>query len=64
MAEFVRRFHLRISGGVLERVNFLVAECHKIQSSIYFRESRFDENENFMSFIQNSVILQYSPWLY
>jgi len=32
-----------------------VAECHKIQSFIYFRESRFDENQNFTSFIQNIV---------
>ena len=35
--------------------NLLVAECHKIQSFIYLRESRFDENQNFMSFIQSIV---------
>ena len=33
----------------------LVAECHKIQSFIYFRESRFDENQNLMSLIQSIV---------
>ena len=45
--------------GVIDCVqltlNLLVAECHKIQSFIYFRESRFDKNQNFMSFIQSIV---------